>query len=85
MSSGPFINRELLDRVQKVRETELDKDIRIKEARNARDLSELYRRIMNMDETEKIVCIAAILENDSNLIHRVMEEERQSLRKGRKQ
>lgn len=79
----PYINTDLLEQIQRVRQLTLDEDISI-EARNkedARHYSQLYRLVSNYDESEKIVCIAAILAENSNLIHRVMEEERQSLRK----
>ena len=83
--SEPFINEKLLNLVREARETTMEtvslKDIEVEKARH---LSELCRIVSNYDEEEMMVCIATILLDNSKLIHQVMETERQSLRKGKK-
>ena len=80
----PFVNTQLLELVRQARETVIDPaEIDDREPEKARHYSELYRIVSNYDDDEMIVCVAAILEKNSKVIHQTMEAERQSLRKGK--
>lgn len=82
--SEPFVNTKLIELVREARETTMESiSIEELEKEKARHLSELFRIVSNYDEDEQAVCIAAILEKNSKIIHQVMEAERQSLRKGK--
>lgn len=81
----PFVNQELLQLVREAREVTMDPaEVEDREPEKARHYSELYRIVSNYDEDEMIVCIAAILEKNSKIIHQTIEAERQYLRKGNK-
>lgn len=80
----PYVNTALLDLVQRARQTEIDADLDViadKDGETARHLSELYRLVMNYDDDECAVCVAAILEKKSIIVHQVQEAERQYLLK----
>lgn len=81
----PFINTELLEMVMQAKQISIEEvQIDDHELERARHLSELYRIVKNYDEDEMIVCVAAVLEKNSTIIHQVMETERRSYRKGKK-
>lgn len=83
----PFVNDDLIKKIREIREsTSLDADIYYDERKNeeARHLSELFRIVQNYDKSEMAVCIAAILEKESDIVYTVLAEDRKSLRKGKK-
>ena len=81
-SNEPYVNTELLELVQRARATEIDANLDViadKDGETARHMSELYRIVLNYDDDECAVCVAAILEKKSIIVHQVMEAERQNL------
>lgn len=86
-SFEPFVNTELIDKIRRARERTFDEDLLTEEQNieEERHLSELWRRVMNYDENELILCVAAALQKIPDKVYQVLAEDRDELlRKGKR-
>lgn len=81
MGSEIYVNYALIDKIRRIRGRTFDHTGVSKEW----DISELYRRMLNLSEDELTVCIVAALEKCPDRVYQVLAEDREELkRKGKR-
>lgn len=76
-----FVNYALVEKIRRIRGRTFDHTPVTKE----RDISELYRRAMNLNEDELIACTIAALQKCPDRVYHVLAEDRaELLRKGKR-
>ena len=73
--SEVFVNYALIEKIRRIRGRTFDHTGVSKEW----DISELYRRMMNLSEDELTVCVVAALQKCPDKVYQVLAEDRQEL------
>ena len=79
--SEVYVNYALIDKIRRIRGRSFDHTGVSKEW----DISELYRRMSNLNEDELTVCVIAALQKCPDRVYRVLADDREELiKKGEK-